>query len=192
MTLKDLPHFIALFKAVDTYRVCPPATLEKYRAVLPEILIASWEQFGFQRFGDGFLWSVNPDDFREVVSGLVYPDQIPESHVLFRTAFGDLLIGYQSKLVHFSAATLHHSLLAGTLDQVIDVHLGERDFANSIFFLKEFKTAKRRLGAPAESEVYGVALGKPLGGDFTADRLQKLDLKEHLNLLAKLTKPKAH
>jgi hypothetical protein len=191
MTLNDLPHFSALFKAADTYCVCPSPTLGKFRGVLPEILLASWEQFGFQRFGDGFLWSVNPDEFRDLVSVLVYPEQVSESHVLFRTGFGDLLIEYRSKLIHFSAATLHHGRLAGTLDQVLDIHLGERDFANSIFFLKQFNVAKRKLGPPAESEVYGVELGKPLGGDFAVDRLQRLDLNEHLRLLAKLAKPKA-
>jgi hypothetical protein len=79
--------------------------------------------------------------------------------------------------------------LEGTLDRVLEVYLGDRDFANPIFFLKEFNAARRRLGPPGEGELYGITLGEPLGGAWSASQLQKLGLKNHLNGLARIVKP---
>jgi hypothetical protein len=191
VTISELPHFGALHRVKKAYAECPPEVLAKYRGIVPKILANTWEQFGFQEFSNGFLWSVNPDAFRAVVSGFVYPDQLEESHVLFRTGFGDLIISYKGKLFHFSAVTLIHAELSGTLEQVLEMDLGQREFANSIFFLTQFNGARKKLGSPTESEVYGASLGVPLRGVFNIDMLRKLNLREHLRLLSLIAKPKA-
>ena len=186
MTFNDLSHFSKLHKVSETYKPCPKELVDKYRNVLPEIIIATWEQFGFQKFSNGFLWSVNPDEFREIAGDFLHNYQIPEVYVLFRTGFGDLILLYRSKAFHLSALTLKHGQLAGTIDLVLEIHLGQRDSLNSVFFYKEFKEARKRLGDITEEEAYTPVPVIPLGGTFDVASMQKVNLQAHLHFLSQL------
>ena len=185
MTINNLPHFSKLHKA-ETYNSCPQELADKYRTVLPEIIIDSWEQFGFQKFSNGFLWTVNPDEFREIAGDFLHEYQIPEVHVLFRTGFGDLILLYKSKMFHLSALTLKHGQLAGTIELVLELHFGQRETANAVFFFKEFKDARKRLGDITEEEAYSPVPVIPLGGTFDVANMQKVNLQAHLHFLSQL------
>ena len=186
MTIDELSHFPKLHKVSGTYKPCPKELSDKYRNILPELIIETWEKFGFQKFSNGFLWSVNPDEFREVAGDFLHDYQIPEVHVLFRTGFGDLIFVYKSKAFHLSALTLKHGQLAGGIEQILEIHLGQREFANSIFFFKEFKEARKRLGDLTEEEAYAPVPVIPLGGNFNMENMQKVNLKAHLHFLSQL------
>ena len=186
MTLNELPQFSKLHKVSETYKPCPPELIDKYRDVLPELIINSWEKDGFQKFSNGFLWTVNPDDFRDIASDFLHDYQTPEVHVLFRSGFGDLILLYKSKMFHLSAVTLKHGQLVGTIDLILELHLGERDSANSEFFWKEFKGARKLLGDITEEEVYTPVPVIPLGGTFDVANMQKANLKAHLHFLSQL------
>jgi hypothetical protein len=186
MTIAELPHFSNLYKDWQTYRACPAEIIDRYRSVLPAIVVDSWQAAGFQRFGKGFLWTVNPDEFREIAADFLHEYQVPDVHVLLRTGFGDLIFLYRGKSFHLSAVTLKHGQLAGGIEEILEVHLGQRDFANSIFFLKEFKGARKALGDLAEDEVYGLAPALPLGGPLKTANMRKLNLRAYLHLLSRL------
>jgi hypothetical protein len=191
MKITELSHFSAICKPWKTYEACPTEVVEKYAGVLPEILINTWRDDGFQQFSNGFLWSVNPDEYRDVVADFIYEPQRPDAHVLFRTAFGDLIFQYKSKMFHLSAVTLRHGELGGALDLVLEVHLGQRDFANSIFFLKEFRAARKALGDLTSEEVYGLVPAAPLGGTLDIQNMQKVNLKAHLHFLSQFVRPQS-
>ena len=186
MTINELPHFSKLHKVSETYKPCPKELIAKYRDVLPEIIISSWEQSGFQKFSNGFLWTVDPDEFRDIASDFLHDYQAPEVNVLFRTGFGDLILLYKSKMFHMSALTLKHGELVGTVDLVLELHLGQRDSANAVFFLKEFKEARKKLGDITDEEVYTPVPVIPMGGTFDVANMQKANLKAHLHFLSQV------
>jgi hypothetical protein len=70
-TLRDLPDFAKAHKRFVTYRACPPATVERYRGLVRDIITSSWAKHGFEEIGNGFLWTVDPDDDRDVVLHLL-------------------------------------------------------------------------------------------------------------------------
>ena len=145
-TIADQDDFNKAHKRQRTYKACPPELIEKYRGRLPDLLVDTWVAFGFQNFSDGFLWSVNPDEFRELISNFLYDFQGDRVDVMFRTAFGDMLISYKGKLINFSAATMRHSNLPDSLEAVLGLHLGQPTFLDSIFFFDLFKKALKKLG----------------------------------------------
>ncbi|HEV7994558.1 MAG TPA: GAD-like domain-containing protein [Gemmatimonadaceae bacterium] len=184
-SLADLPQFTKVHKKVRSYQPCPPELVQKYRGRLPEILVETWERFGFQEFSDGFLWSVNPDEFRDVISEFLYDYQSEFVDVVFRTAMGDMIIAYKGELVHFSAVTMRHGRMTGSLESVLEMDLGQPQFLKSIFFFDLFKIARKKLGSLSPDEMYGLVPPVSLGGEITPENLQKVDLRRHLHDLAR-------
>lgn len=184
MTLAQLTDFNKVHKKAGTYKRCPPEVIERYQGILPEILTATWKESGFQVFSEGFLWSVNPDEFRDVVAGFVHEYQIEDVHVIFRTAFGDMILSYRNKFYHFCAVTMNHGELMGSLNAILEVHLAEIEFLNSVFFFDLFKKAKKKLGEISEDEVYGFFPAIQAGGDLVVENLRIVNLLSHLHLLA--------
>ncbi|MDG5471410.1 GAD-like domain-containing protein [Jeotgalibacillus sp. ET6] len=64
--------------------------LEKYKQLVPNEIIDLWSNYGFGTFMQGYLKSVNPEEFKEVLgeSSQRYKDSV----VLFATGMGDLII----------------------------------------------------------------------------------------------------
>jgi hypothetical protein len=183
-TLSDLSDFSRTHKDVRTYEPAPPELVEQYANVLPDILINTWKESGFQSFSRGFLWTVNPNEYRDIIAEFVYEYQVNDLNVVFRTAFGDMIFAYRKKLYHFSAVTMRHSELTGALEAVLEIHLAEREFLNSIFFFNLFKQAMKKLGEVSVDEVYGFFPVLPLGGELDIDNVRKVNLRAHLHLLS--------
>ncbi|RKH05773.1 DUF1851 domain-containing protein [Corallococcus sp. CA053C] len=183
-TLADSKDFSKAHQRQRTYKACPPELIAKYRGRLPDVLVNTWEVSGFQEFSDGFLWTVNPDELRDVAADFASTFQTEFIDVIFRTAFGDLIVSHKGKLYHLSVVTMLSDSLPDRLEAVLDLHFGQKVFLNSIFFLNMFKKGLKRLGAPTEDEVYALVPAPAMGGDITADNLQKAKLRVYLNYLA--------
>jgi hypothetical protein len=186
-TLADSTDFSKVHKKQRTYQVCPPALIAKYRGRLPDVLVNTWEASGFQSFSDGFLWTVNPDALRDVAAEFKNQFETEHIDVMFRTAFGDLIVSHKGKLYHLSAVTMLSDALPDRLESVLDLHFGQKMFLDSIFFFNLFKKGLKRLGAPEEDEVYALVPAPAIGGEITADHLQKAKLRVYLNYLAQLS-----
>lgn len=185
-TIADQQGFNKAHKRQRQYKACPPDLIDKYRGRLPDLLIDTWAAFGFQEFSDGFLWSVNPDEFRDIVRDFLYDFQVELVDVIFRTAFGDMIISYQGKLIHFSAVMMRHDTLPDNLGAVLELHLALPQSLKAIFFFDLFKKALKKLGAPSEDEVYAFAPAPMLGGDISVDNLSKGNLRTYLHFLSQL------
>ncbi|MDD1605667.1 MAG: DUF1851 domain-containing protein [Methylococcaceae bacterium] len=185
-TIAQLTCFNEFHKNVSTYKICPSEVIEKYSGILPELLIATWKETGFQNFSNGFLWSVNPDEYRNIISDFLHDYQIDDVHVIFRTAFGDMILFYKGIFYHFCIVTMRHSKLTGTLDAILEMDMAQKYFLDSIFFFNLFKKAKKNLGELTEDEVYGFFPALPLGSAILVENLQKVNLCAHLHFLSQL------
>jgi len=185
-SIVDLPYFGKAHSKKHTYKECPPEVVQKYRGRLPDILIETWTAFGFQEFSNGFLWSVNPDEFRDVIADFLYSDQIDLANVVFRSGLGDMIVSYEGSLVHFSAVTMRHAKMAGTLESILEMDLSHPQSLSSIFFYNMYKSALKKLGKPSEDEMFGLVPAPAIGGEIRADNLQKVNLRIYMNYLAQL------
>ena len=185
-TFADSLEFSKAHQRQRTYKACPPELIAKYRGRLPDVLVNTWEASGFQEFSDGFLWTVNPDELRDVAADFANNFQTEFIDVIFRTAFGDLITSHKGKLYHLSVVTMLGDSLPDRLEHVLELHFAQKRFLNSIFFMNMFKKGLKRLGAPAEDEVYALVPAPAMGGSIAAENLQKAKLRVYLNYLAQL------
>ncbi|OFA06902.1 GAD-like domain-containing protein [Duganella sp. HH101] len=185
-TITDLPAFSKAHKRQRSYQPCPAETIAKYRGRLPDVLVDSWQEHGFQEFSDGFLWTVNPDDYRDVIANFVHGYQIDDLDVILRTGLGDMIVSHKGKLFYFSVVTMVSMPLPDSLEPVLGLHLSQPALVNGIFFLSMYKKALKRLGPPAEDEVYALVPAPAIGGEVAADHLQKAKLRVYLDYLAQL------
>lgn len=69
------------------------SVIEKYKGVLPDVLLDYWRSEGWCGYADGLFWTVNPDDYKHLLdmwlSGTKF-SSIDNYHVIARSAFGDL------------------------------------------------------------------------------------------------------
>ena len=73
----------------------PEGHFHRYGDVLPAPLLDFWREVGFAGFGDGLLWSCDPDIWQPVVdlwvSGLDLPEPYAGGQIpIFRTAYGEV------------------------------------------------------------------------------------------------------
>lgn len=188
-TIVDLPFFGKAHKKHASYRPCPPELISKYRGRLPDLLVDSWASHGFQNFSDGFLWSVDPDQYRPLAAGFVHAEQLDDIDVMFRTAFGDMLISHLGRMFHFSALTMESDDVPNVLEALLEYGLSQPSALNSLYFFKLYKQALKRLGPLAEDEVYALVPARPLGGEIALDNLEKANLAVYLDILSQLQSP---
>src|SRR5262245_53740131 len=186
MTLDEVEYFSKIHKHGRTYKPCPIKTITKYSGVLPALLTDSWGTSGFQVFSGGFLWSVDPDEYRSCVAEFLHGYQSADAHAMFRTGFGDMVFYYRGKIYHLSAVTLRHAEIGGSLEAVLKLDLGQRASLDAVFFFNLFKKARRSLGELTEEEVYGFFPALPLGGEPIVNNLRRVNLKAHLKFLSQL------
>lgn len=68
----------------------PQEVIEKYRDVLPDELIEVWKKYGFGSFYGGFLKTVNPDDYADVLHEIA--PLFEKEVVMFTTGLADLIV----------------------------------------------------------------------------------------------------
>lgn len=169
----------------------PQEVIEKYRDVLPEELIGIWENYGFGSFYGGFLKTVNPDEYRELLieAAPFFGNEI----VIFTTGMADLITW---RIASDKQKTVAHILLFrnGDLDTVAaeDLEFFFEDIVNrddfqrnkELYAAKYFKAVEQQ-GEPSYNEAFGYTPLLVLGGNpDKIDSLQKVDLKTHIILIA--------
>ena len=105
------------------------------------------------------------------------------------TAFGDVIFWQKDK---FSLlATNHHKIFdAGTNTEVLFcLYLVEDKSIKHILHEPLFRKANKRLGLLGPDEIYGYKLPLAMGGDAGLGNIAKMQVREHLSILAQLTPP---
>lgn len=72
-----------------------PETIEKWRGKLPDQLLTYWHGEGWCSYADGLFWTVDPDEYEDLVDEWLEDSplaQIDVFHVIARTAFGTLYL----------------------------------------------------------------------------------------------------
>ncbi|GAA0824573.1 GAD-like domain-containing protein [Colwellia asteriadis] len=181
--------------------------LTKYKDKLPDRLLEYWQTYGFCGWGDGVFWTVNPDDYSDILSrwlqGTEFEQRILNGvdtyHVIGVTAFGRLIIWGEN-----SGQSIDISVNYGMLfptDYTADLLEDGGDLTIDLFFSASsisemdetdiddkplFKPAFERLGALANDEMYGFVPALALGGAPKLDNLKVVKKLEHLSFLADL------
>jgi hypothetical protein len=198
----DFEDFIEVFGEATYHEPVPQASIEKYRGKLPDILLTYWEQEGWNGYDNGLLWTVNPDDYADILADWIAPTPLPEIddyHVFARTAFGTLY-AFGSKNGRYFGVTPYWNAVFANKSWVTSVD-HEWDETITQFFgfstkedydvedIKEkgmFDRAVKRLGPLGPNEMFGFVPALLLGGEEVEKNLEKTNIFIHLDILANL------
>jgi len=203
---KYFEYFIGKFGEPTSQVPVPAKAIEQWRGRLPEQLLAYWSNEGWCAYANGLLWTVNPDDFEDLVDEWLTDtplEQADSFHAIARSAFGDLYVcGERSGAnvticCELNAITAFAKSLKPKSDDSRDNSI-RSFFASSNktdFDLKDehrtplFDRALAKLGPLQADEVYGFEPALVLGGEKRLENLAKLKLDVHLTVLRQLGSP---
>jgi hypothetical protein len=162
----------------------PAASLKAYADKLPPELLAEWQQSGWCAYGDGLLWTVNPEDFADILPDWL--DDATGAYAFLRTGFGGIYYWNGAEVNYIDVLFGGVWSLFDTLDLTLNEMLCDDTYLNDVIRRQEFNEALPRLGAPAPDECYAFVPAIALGGSVSAENLERAKLREHLAILAQL------
>lgn len=204
---EDFEYFIQKFGEATTREVVPPSQVDTWRGRLPEQLLSYWQEEGWCGYADGLFWTVNPDDYEDIVEAWLSDtpfERIDRYHIIARTAFGKLYACGENTGTSLTMNCPLHSLIA--LQSELKRSLGAEGLDENVrgFFcsasskhcdLKDegrkplYARALQKLGPLAVDEMYGFVPALAAGGRLKLENLERVQLHPHLMILRQLAEP---
>lgn len=158
----------------------PDEIITEYEGKIPEQFIEIWKNYGFGTFQRGYFKVINPDDYIDFVRQSYFEKNcIP----LLVTSFGDIIVWEKNEYLSLVAYRYKNfdCLEYGCeffLNDLADNKYVERHFKNRNFYI-----SIETLGKPSYDECFGYVPLLSLGGPEKPENLQKVKLREHLELM---------
>lgn len=183
-TANNLVEYIKKHGSPSNCRQAAPAVIKKYQNQLPALLIDLWQQQGWCSYGQGLIWLVNPEDFKDLIVDWLGSDK--KAVVFARTAFGQMFVWLEEKA---QFVDVHYSTIAPITKKIeilFNYTLCQDSYLEKVLDKELFDEVLPKLGPLNYDQCYGFVPALALGGPGTADTVQKLKLREHLAILAQL------
>lgn len=154
---------------------------KKYEDKLPSEMLAFWKEFGFGTFYGGYLKSINPDDYKELLERSYFQGDV--SIPIFATAFGDLITWEENRFIGIVKYRYgDNDIIEDGFDYFFgDLTDGELD--DEYFSIKQYKAAIKKLGDLEYDECFGYVPLLALGGKESVKNLKKVKIREHIALI---------
>lgn len=160
--------------------------LKMYSGKVPETLIEEWRERGWCCFAQGVLWTVNPDEYAEVIT-----EFLPDSHesgrttvVFARSAFGDLLIGRDGRAMDLSVHYGRCVDLAWEVDRFL--RRLDRGYVSKALDGRLAMVAIKQFGPLSPDEMFTFEPALALGGAAEMKYVKKVKMFPQLSFLAQL------
>jgi hypothetical protein len=199
-------YFISKFGEATSRVTVPTKDIEKWRGKLPEQLLAYWAEEGWCSYANGLLWTVDPEDYEDLVDEWLTDtllEQIDSFHAIARSAFGDLYLCGETNgnnvtiCCELNAISVIAKSFKPKSNEKKDASIRSFFAASNLsdFDLKDergsplFERAVAKLGPLEPDEIYGFEPALVLGGKMRLENLAKLKLDAHLTNLRQLAAP---
>lgn len=203
---EDFQAFIDEFGEANQRIKVTAAAIERWRGKLPQQLLDYWETEGWASYGQGLFWTVNPDDYEDLIDEWLHDtpfEQLDSYHVIARSAFGELYACGETTGPKLKILCPTHALIAlaknlrpkdpDRLDFEIRGLFGNR--MKEDCDLKDedrkplFARALQKWGPLAADEMYGFEPAIVAGGQMRLENLRKVKIDQHLTILRQLAAP---
>ncbi|MBC1722148.1 T6SS immunity protein Tdi1 domain-containing protein [Listeria seeligeri] len=160
--------------------------IKKYQDRVPKEISEFWKEYGFGTFFDGYLKSVNPENFEEILR--LGSQRFQDGIVLFATGMGDLIIWSDNyvRVLNFRYGIIDTVMSGFTFffEDVSDI-----DFRVEELKWSPYPQATELLGAIEYNECFGYLPILGIGGAEKVENLEKVQLIEHLQLIIEFMGP---
>ena len=158
--------------------------IKKYKTYLPEELIELWENYGLAKLFNGYIKVINPDNYKDLLNDSYFRGNI--SIPIFVTGFGDIITieeGEYIGIIRFKNGNFN--IVAKNIKRFLQ-NINDEYFQNKYFELNQYEKAVNRLGELEDDECFGYVPLLGLGGSEKVENLQKVKIKEHIELIIQL------
>lgn len=203
---EDFEYFIGKFGEPTHRTAVSTDSIERWRGRLPDQLLTYWQQEGWCGYGDGLFWTVDPDDYEDIIEEWLEDTPLgglDSFHVIARSAFGKLFAcGEKVGPVVTVACPLH--VIVALARELHAKSPAELDFDLRNFFAGKtrrtcdmttdhdgylFERALKKLGPLAPDEMYALEPALAAGGTIALENLARVKLDPHLTILRQLAAP---
>jgi hypothetical protein len=163
----------------------PESYFEKLPKKTDEELINLWREDGWACYGDGLFWTVNPQDFTEIIKD--WKVVKPNSIVFARNAFGDLFLLDSEDVFILRIQYGELGNLGPSVYIFLNSTLKEPSLKESNLEKKLFGKVRQLAGELEPDECYGLFPALPLGGDDEDPKAyRRVKLREYLASLSQM------
>ena len=203
---EDFNWFIKKFGEPTSTEPVPVISLEKWRGVLPDVLLSYWENEGWASWQNGLISLVDPEYYNDILDSWLEGTQFEEEdsyHVFARGAFGILyafgvhtgrnltILCYAGKII----VSVREKVKKSQEDLMWDIksffgaaRIVDFDLVD-IHGNYLFKQAVSLYGVLEREEIFGFEPAIFLGGKIDINNVRKLDAQIHLSILREMTEP---
>jgi hypothetical protein len=183
--MSQFPRFHETYGLGFDREEVPSEIFDRYRGELPDDLLDEWRQHGFCGHGDGFLWTVDPDQLAAALQAFLGDSS--RCHAFLRTAFGGIFYWDGADARYLDVLVGDTSVVFHEMDALFDGLLRDNIYLKTVLRYDLFKKALPKLGRLKKDECYAFLPPLALGGPGTAKTVKRVKLCEHLAILAQLT-----
>ena len=160
------------------------ALIKRYNNFLPEELLKLWTEKGFGTFMGGYLKTINPEEYIELVKETYFRGEL--SIPIFVTAFGDVIVWEENQYVRMIMYKegKFKGMEAGFKFFFDD--LMNDAFRRDFFEIDLYNSAKVKLGELTYKQCYGFVPLLGLGGKKSVDNLDIVSIKEHIEIITQI------
>ena len=178
---------IGVFNDFVLYGECPGFIIEKYSSIVPSEIIGIWGEYGFGFFYNGFLKTINPDEYKDILDTSYSRSSL--SIPLFATGMGDIITWDNNEmlmLVNYGKKALRG--LSKKVDNFL-LSLSSQNYCEDRLMWKNYPKAVEVYGPLAYDECFGYVPLLGLGGVERVKNLQKVKIKEQILVITELLGP---
>lgn len=173
-----------LFKTFQKENDVSQKICDKYEKILPGELIAVWKKYGMGSFFYGYLKMINPEEYQELVIDTYFRGGV--AIPIFVTAFGDIICWEESKYIRMIKYKngIFKGMASGFDFFWEDLESGL--YNKEYFELSRYYEAVKSLGKIEYEECFGYVPLLGLGGSEKIQNLQKVKIREHIELISQM------
>lgn len=156
----------------------------KYETILPDELMKIWENYGLGSLLAGYLKVINPEEYQELLNDTYFRGKI--SIPILTTAFGDVITleeGQYIGMVKYKNGNF--AMLAKNFKRFMQ-NLEDDYFLEKYFQIPKYAEAVKKLGELEHDECFGYVPLLGLGGSEKVDNLDKVKIREHIELISQM------
>jgi len=156
--------------------------LNSIKQYLPEDLFVFLKK-GKGSYMDGFLWIVNPIEYKDIVDEVYLPLRNP-SICFARDAFGNLYLWEDSSIIYVDINHSKQEVVGRKTSVFFDLKMTDKGFLEKRLQYNNFLEAKKILGELQSDECFGYEPLLGLGGVEKIRNLKKVKIREYISITA--------
>lgn len=172
---------IADFVKIDAV---PEEIIIEYEGKIPSVFIDFWKTYGFGSFYNGYLKSINPHDYQDILKKSYFQGNV--SIPLFATAFGDLITWEKNRFLGIVKYRYGDNDVISEGADFFFQDLDDGELDDEVFSIKQYKKAIEKFGTLEYDECFGYVPLLALGGKESVNNLNKVKIREHIVLINEL------